>query len=462
MVTAGIFMVARMSPLFELSQTALNFVLLIGATTAFFTGLIGIVQNDIKRVVAYSTLSQLGYMTVALGASAYSAAVYHLMTHAFFKALLFLAAGSVIIGMHHEQDMRRMGGLRKYMPITYWTCVIGTLALTGMPFLSGFYSKDTIIEAAAHVAHETERADAWTYWIAQYGYWAVLLGVFVTSFYSFRLLFLTFHGGERFRDAAPHDDHAIHAVDDHAADDAQPETHHEPDVSAHDAPHPGDDHHDAHGHHGAHEPHESPWVVTIPLILLAIPSLLIGFFTVGPMLKGDFAGEEAHRNFSSGFFQGAIDMLPEHDAMAAWSEEFHGAVDFALHGMNPANGMAAAPFWLALAGFALAWFAYIFRPDFHGRARKAFAPIVRVLENKYGFDDLWIGGFARGGVGLGRFASKRGDAGLIDGIIVDGSAWVVDRTASLLRHLQSGYLYHYAFAMILGLITLLAVLANRA
>ncbi|MEP6908344.1 MAG: NADH-quinone oxidoreductase subunit L, partial [Pseudoxanthomonas sp.] len=271
MVTAGIFMVARMSPLFELSETALNFVLFIGATTAFFTGLIGIVQNDIKRVVAYSTLSQLGYMTVALGVSAYSAAIFHLMTHAFFKALLFLGAGSVIIAMHHEQDMRKMGGLRKYMPITFVTMWIGTLALVGTPFFSGFYSKDTIIEAAAHHAHEANN------WIATYGYWAVLGGVFVTSFYSFRLLYLTFHGKERFRDAQ-HD----HAHDSHA--------------DAHEV-HAQDAHADAHGHddhhgHGAHEPHESPWVVTIPLILLAIPSIAIGFFTIGPMLFAtDWSGQ---------------------------------------------------------------------------------------------------------------------------------------------------------------------------
>src|SRR3990167_2733117 len=263
MVTAGIFMVARMSPLFEMSPAALNFILFIGATTAFWTGLIGMVQNDIKRVVAYSTLSQLGYMTVALGVSAYSAAVYHLMTHAFFKALLFLAAGSVIIGMHHEQDMRKMGGLRKYMPITWITSLIGTLALVGTPFFSGFYSKDTIIEAAAHHAHES------TSWIATYGYWAVLLGVFVTSFYSFRLLYLTFHGRERFRDEVAHDDHAPAAHDDAAAHagDAHADAH------GHDS-HADDAHHDDdHGHHGPVEPKESPWVVTGPLILLPIPSL---------------------------------------------------------------------------------------------------------------------------------------------------------------------------------------------
>ncbi|MGH8025684.1 MAG: NADH-quinone oxidoreductase subunit L, partial [Pseudoxanthomonas sp.] len=303
MVTAGIFMVARMSPLFEMSETALNFVLFIGATTAFFTGLIGIVQNDIKRVVAYSTLSQLGYMTVALGVSAYSAAIFHLMTHAFFKALLFLGAGSVIIAMHHEQDMRKMGGLRKYMPITFITMWIGTLALVGTPFFSGFYSKDTIIEAAAHHAHEAHN------WIATYGYWAVLGGVFVTSFYSFRLLYLTFHGKERFRDA--HDDHG-HGHDDHA----------------HAADHAHDDH-----AHGAHEPHESPWVVTVPLILLAIPSIAIGFFTIGPMLFGtNWMGHHeaaAIPGQALTFFSGAIDFMdPARDTVMALKEEFHGPVAF--------------------------------------------------------------------------------------------------------------------------------------
>ena len=438
MVTAGIFMVARMSPLFELSQTALNFVLFIGATTAFFTGLIGIVQNDIKRVVAYSTLSQLGYMTVALGVSAYSAAVFHLMTHAFFKALLFLAAGSVIIGMHHEQDMRRMGGLRKYMPITYWTSVIGTLALVGTPFFSGFYSKDTIIEAAAHNAHHADS------WVATYGYWAVLGGVLVTSFYSFRLLFMTFHGKERFRDAhadGAHVDAAL-AHDDHAHDD-----------------HAHDDHgHDDGGHgHGAHEPHESPWVVTVPLILLAIPSIVVGFFTVGPMLFGtDWRGQHAAAAVPGqevGFFTGAIDFLdPARDTVAAVGAEFwHGPVAYALH------GMMMPAFWLTVAGLLLAALLYLWKPDLAGRARSAFAPLVRVLEQKYGFDKLWIDGFAGGGVALGR-VSRWIDSTLIDGVVVNGSARVVDLAATLLRRTQTGYLYHYAFAMIIGLIALLAVL----
>lgn len=428
MVTAGIFMVARMSPLFEMSETALNFVLFIGATTAFFTGLIGIVQNDIKRVVAYSTLSQLGYMTVALGVSAYSAAIFHLMTHAFFKALLFLGAGSVIIALHHEQDMRKMGGLRKYMPITFITMWIGTLALVGTPFFSGFYSKDTIIEAAAHHAHEAHT------WVATYGYWAVLGGVFVTSFYSFRLLYLTFHGKERFRDS--HDDHGhgheAHAHDDHA--------------------------HDDHGH-GAHEPHESPWVVTVPLILLAIPSIAIGFFTIGPMLFGtDWMGHHAAASVPGQaltFFSGAIDFMdPARDTVMALKEEFHGPFKFALHGMT------ALPFWLALAGFLAATGLYIFAsPELPARMRhsKVGAFLANILDKKYWMDTLWIGGFAGGGVALGDLSNAI-DSKVIDGVAVNGSAKLVDMAANLLRRTQSGFLYHYAFAMILGLIALLAVL----
>ncbi|WP_374604498.1 NADH-quinone oxidoreductase subunit L [Arenimonas sp.] len=420
MVTAGIFMVARMSPLFEQSETALAFVLFIGATTAFFTGLIGIVQNDIKRVVAYSTLSQLGYMTVALGVSAYSAAVFHLMTHAFFKALLFLAAGSVIIGMHHEQDMRKMGGLKKYMPITYWTSLIGTLALVGTPFLSGYFSKDTIIVAAQQAAEQGG-------WVQQYGYYAVLLGVFVTAFYSFRLLYLTFHGKERFREVAHHEPHAeVHA-----------DAHHDENADAH------------HGHHGPVEPHESPWVVTVPLVLLAIPSIFIGFFTVGPMLFGDF-------------FRGAIEVMPAHDTVARagellWHDEygwFMAAVKFGAHAIE------SVVFWLAFAGFGLATYIYLFNPALADRLAKLFAPVVRLLENKYGFDDLWIKGFAGGGIKLGKFSWKRGDAGLIDGLLVNGSATLVDRIAGLVRHVQTGRLYNYAFAMIIGLIVLLAVLVK--
>ena len=414
MVTAGIFMVARMSPIFEFSPTALHFVLFIGATTALFTGLIGIIQNDVKRVVAYSTLSQLGYMTVALGVSAYSAAVFHLMTHAFFKALLFLAAGSVIIGMHHEQDMRKMGGLKKYMPITYWTSLIGTLALVGTPFFSGFYSKDTIIEAAAHVAHGG-------HWINTYAYWAVMLGVFVTSFYSFRLLYLTFHGKERFEthsDESHHaESHEIHGNEAHPAHDN----------NAHDA---------HHGHGGL--PHESPWVVTVPLILLAIPSIFIGYFTIGPMLFG-------------GFFTGAIEVLPQNDVIKVLGEEFHGPFTFALHGMQ----MPA--FWLALSGFALATYIYLFNIRVAERAQKIFALPIRILENKYGFDDLWVKGFAGGSIALGGKAWKYIDAGLIDGVMVNGTANLVGRIARGIRGTQTGRLTTYAFAMIVGLIAMLAI-----
>ncbi len=440
MVTAGIFMVTRMSPLFELSPTALNFVLFIGATTAFFTGLIGIVQNDIKRVVAYSTLSQLGYMTVALGVSAYSAAVFHLMTHAFFKALLFLGAGSVIIAMHHEQDMRKMGGLRKYMPITFITMWIGTLALVGTPFFSGFYSKDTIIEAAQHHAHVSSS------WVATYGYWAVLGGVIVTSFYSFRLLFLTFHGKERFRDA--HDDHSHgHDHADHHAADVHADAHH------------GDAHHDDHGHgHGPHEPHETPWVVTLPLILLAIPSILIGFFSIGPMLYGtDWAGHHAEHGIPGqvhSFFTGVVEFYdPARNTIGALAEEFHGPVAFALH------GMMAPAFFLTVAGFLLAVLFYLWKPELATKSRKTFAPLVSVLENKYGFDKLWIGGFAGGGIKLGK-VSRAIDTNIVDGVVVNGSARLIDLAANLLRRTQSGFLYHYAFAMIIGLIALLGVLMH--
>jgi len=412
MVTAGIFMVARMSPIFELSQTALAFVLFIGATTAFFTGLIGIVQNDIKRVVAYSTLSQLGYMTVALGVSAYSAAIFHLMTHAFFKALLFLGAGSVIIGMHHEQDMRRMGGLRKYMPITHLTMWIGTLALVGTPFFSGYFSKDSIILAAQVAAGQGG-------WVQQYAYWAVLLGVFVTSVYSFRLLYLTFFGEERFRQV-----------------------------------HEGSSAHDVHESHDAHasEPHESPWVVTVPLVILAVFSIGVGFFTVGPMLFGDF-------------FDGAIFVAAANDSLAGvahkvWHAD-HGwvsaAVAFGLHFWS------SPVFWLAFAGFALTTYVYLYNPSLVERIRATLHLPVRVLENKYGFDDLWMKGLAGGSVKLGRALWKRIDAGLIDGLIVNGSTALVDRVAGIVRVAQTGRLYHYAFAMIVGLSALLGglILALR-
>ena len=396
MVTAGIFMVARMSPLFELSSTALSFVLFIGATGAFWTGLIGMVQNDIKRVVAYSTLSQLGYMTVALGVSAYSAAVYHLMTHAFFKALLFLGAGSVIIGMHHEQDMFKMGGLRKYMPITHITMWLGTLALVAMPFFSGYYSKDTIIVAAELHAHANP-GDM----IAQYGMWAVILGTFVTSFYSFRLLYLTFFGEERFRHAQVDHGHA----------------------------------HDDHGH-GAHEPHESPWVVTVPLVLLGIASVVIGYFTAGPMLFGDF-------------FTGSIHVLQENNVVAKIAEEFHGPVAFALH------GFMTLPFWLAFLGFATATLLYIIKPELRTGVVRALAAPIKVLQRKFYMDDLWIGGLAGGSLKLGQ-GSNLIDSRVIDGA-VNGSVSLTGMVAAMARKVQSGYLYHYAFAMILGLIALLAM-----
>ncbi|GHE35160.1 NADH-quinone oxidoreductase subunit L [Vulcaniibacterium thermophilum] len=436
MVTAGIFMVARMSPLFEQSPTALELVLFVGATTAFFTGLIGIVQNDIKRVVAYSTLSQLGYMTVALGVSAYSAAVYHLMTHAFFKALLFLAAGSVIIGMHHEQDMRKMGGLRKHMPVTYWTSLIGTLALVGTPLFSGFYSKDAIIEAAHHASQHG------TGWVADYAYWAVLLGAFVTAFYSFRLLYLTFHGPERFREphAHGHDAHGAQAHESHA------HLQHAADEHGH-----GAHAHDDHGHHGPVEPHESPKVVTIPLILLAIPSIFVGMFTAGPMLFGtDWTGKLQQLPF----FLGAIDVAAARDPLVAIANEVwngKGPFAFALH------GFVTPTFAMAFGGFLLATVMYLWKPELPARARRLFATPIRILEAKYGFDHLWINGFAGGGVVLGKL-SRVFDSAVIDGVFVNGSARVVELTARLARRVQSGYLYHYAFAMILGLIVLLAVL----
>ncbi len=410
MVTAGIFMVARMSPLYEMSDTALSFVMVIGATTALFTGLIGIVQNDVKRVVAYSTLSQLGYMTVALGVSAYSAAIFHLMTHAFFKALLFLGAGSVIIAMHHEQDMRYMGGLRKYMRITFITGWLGTLALTGMPGFSGFFSKDAIIDAAK----ESHR------WGHSYAYACVLLGVFVTALYSFRLIYLTYHGKERFVVEHGHDDHAHADAHGHAHDEEHEDS--------------------AHGHHEPghleHAPHESPWVVTLPLILLAIPSVIIGWLTVQPLLFGDFFGS-------------AIQVHEANDVLKEMGHEFHGPLAMVLH------GFLGLPFWLALAGFATATYIYLFNPSVADKVAKLFAPVVRMLENKYWIDDLYFAVFAKGGLKLGRGLWKGGDATVIDGVLIDGSASLVQRIALVVRRVQSGYLYHYAFAMILGLILLL-------
>ena len=372
MVTAGIFMVARMSPLFELSETALSVVIVIGAITALFMAFLGLIQNDIKRVVAYSTLSQLGYMTVALGASAYAAGIFHLMTHAFFKALLFLAAGSVIIAMHHEQDMRKMGGLRKYLPITYWTTVIGSLALAGIPPFAGFFSKDAIIEAV----------HASTIPGAGFAYAAVMIGVFVTAFYSFRLLFMTFHGKPRM------DEHTRHHL------------------------------------------HESPWMVT-PLVLLAIPSMYAGWVYLKPMLF-------------EGFFGGAIQVLPQHDVLATLKEDFQGTAAFVLH------GMVSLPFWLAVFGIATAALFYLKRPEFPRLIKERFSWVYAVLEKKYGLDDFNDWFFAGGVRKLGTVLWKVGDVKIIDGFFVNGTARTVGWVSSIIRHFQSGYIYHYAFAMLIG------------
>lgn len=409
MVTAGIFMVTRMSPLFELSDTALSFVLVIGAITALFMGFLGMIQNDIKRVVAYSTLSQLGYMTVALGASAYSVAVFHLMTHAFFKALLFLAAGSVIIGLHHDQDIRNMGGLRKYMPITWITSLVGSLALIGTPFFAGFYSKDSIIEAVAesHIAG------------SGFAYFAVLSSVFVTAFYSFRMYFLVFHGEERFGK-----DHGAH----HAGN------HEDEEVTA--------DHH--HGLAPGEKPHESPWVVTLPLVLLAIPSVVIGAITIKPLLFGDF--------FKHGVaFKDVIYVGENHHAMKELAEAFPGWLEMALHSVT------TPVLWLAIAGVALPWFFYMKRPDIPAAIKQRFSGLYTLLDNKYYMDAINDAVFARGGRLLGAGLWKGGDQGLIDGLVVNGAARVVAWFASVSRYLQSGYIYHYAFAMILGMLILLTM-----
>ena len=378
MVTAGIFMVARMSPLYELSETALAFVLVIGSITAFFMGLLGLIQHDIKRVVAYSTLSQLGYMTVALGASAYAAGIFHLMTHAFFKALLFLAAGSVIIAMHHVQDMRQMGGLKKYMPITYWTSLIGSLALIGFPGFSGFFSKDAIIEA---VHASTNPA-------AGIAYWAVLLGVFVTALYSFRMFFLVFHGEERM------DEHTKHHL------------------------------------------HETPWVVTVPLILLAIPSVMIAWPTVGPMLF-------------QGYFDGVIHVAANHDVLGTLGEGYTGPWGFLLH------GLMAPPLYLALAGVATAYYLYMVNPSLPAKIKQSLAPLHTLLENNYYADKFNEIFFAGGSRMLGAFLWKNGDMRMIDSTIVDGSAKTVGWISGIVRRVQSGALYHYAFAMIVGLAAML-------
>ena len=377
MVTAGIFMVARMSPLFEYSTTALSVVIIVGGTTALFTGLLGIVQNDIKRVVAYSTLSQLGYMTVALGASAYAAGIFHLATHAFFKALLFLAAGSVIIALHHEQDMRKMGGLRKYMPITYWTSVIGTLALIGFPGFSGFFSKDVLIEAV----------HASSTWGAGYAFWCVLLGVFVTALYSFRMLFLVFHGQERLD---PH-------VKEHL--------------------------------------HETGYVVTGPLIALAIPSVFIGWFTIGPVLFGNF-------------FADSIFVLEQQDVVAELAAGFHGPLAFVMHAFV---NFSSPALYLAAAGGFVAWFLYLFRPELPAQIKQRFLILHRLLINKYYFDWFIEHILAPSVHRLGVTLSAVGDQRIIDGALVNGSAHVVAQMAGIVRRIQSGYLYHYAFAMIIGL-----------
>ena len=397
MVTAGIFMVARMSPLFELSDAALSFVMVIGAITALFMGFLGIIQNDIKRVIAYSTLSQLGYMTVALGASVYSAAVFHLMTHAFFKALLFLAAGSVIIGMHHNQDIRWMGGVRKYMPITWITFLLGSLALIGTPLFSGFYSKDTIIEAVAE-SH---------LWGSGFAYFAVLAGVFVTAFYSFRLYFLVFHGKERYNQNP----------------DVQHDEHHG---------HDGDVHQNK-----QQKPHESSWVVTLPLVLLAIPSVFIGYMTIKPMLYGNF-------------FEGAIYInLEQHPAMRELANLFRGPVEMAIHGLS------AAPFWLALSGVILAYYLYVINPALPAAIKRKVGPVYQLLDNKYYLDWFNENVLARGTRGLGTFLWKVGDQKLIDGALVNGSWKIIGWMSSMVRQLQSGYIYHYAFGMIMGIFVLM-------
>jgi NADH-quinone oxidoreductase subunit L len=398
MVTAGIFMVARMSPLFELSSTALSVVLIIGSITALFMGFLGVIQNDIKRVVAYSTLSQLGYMTVALGASAYSVAIFHLMTHAFFKALLFLGAGSVIMGMHHDQDIRNMGNLKKYMPVTWITSLIGSLALIGTPFLSGFYSKDSIIEAA----------QASTIAGSGFAYFAVLVGVFVTAFYSFRMYFLVFHGAEKWR-AVKHDCH-----------------------------------HDDHHHHGlmpTDEPHEPGWVIKLPLILLAIPSVFIGYIAIEPMLYGDF--------FKDVIWVDSAAHPAMHELTHHWHSVFHTSAGMALH------GLMSLPFMLAASGVALAWFFYMKRPDIPAKIQTKFSTINHILENKYGFDTFNERVFAAGSRFIGNKLWQIGDVSIIDGAMVNGTANLIGKLSAVVRKLQTGLIYHYAFAMIIGVFLML-------
>ena len=400
MVTAGIFMVARMSPLFELSDTARSVVLVIGGITAFFMALIAIVQYDIKRVVAYSTLSQLGYMTVALGASAYGAAMFHLMTHAFFKAVLFLGAGSVIVALHHEQDMRKMGGLRKYMPITYATMLIGALANAGFPPFAGFFSKDTIIEAV-HASHT---------WGSGFAYLATLFGVFIGGLYSFRLIFFAFHGKERFETG-----HAGHGHDAHGHDD-----------------HPG---------HG-HAPHESPAVITVPLILLAFFSIVSGW-VIGRVVFGDYFGS-------------SIVVAPAHEWIAEMAHEFPGVAGMMVHGLT------SLPFWFAVAGLATAWYLYIVRPDLPAVIREKAGLLTTILEHKYGFDEFNQWFFANGAVKVGTGLWKGGDVAVIDGVLVNGSARLIGAIAGVVRWLQSGFIYHYAFSMIIGVFVLLTLFGMLA
>jgi len=385
MVTAGVFMVARMSPIFEQSEVALNFILVIGATTALFMGFLGVIQNDIKRVIAYSTLSQLGYMVVALGASAYSVAIFHLLTHAFFKALLFLGAGSVIIAMHHEQDMRKMGNLKKYMPITYVTMLIGSLALIGTPFFSGFYSKDAIIEVG-HFSQLTA---------STYAYICVLIGVFFTALYSFRLFFMVFHTNERM--------------------DNETKSH----------------------------LRESPAVVWIPLVALAIPSIFIGYLLAPSVMSGDF-------------FDGSIVVLEQHNSIAPIVEHNQHPLSLALESVKH------LPFWLALAGVGTAYMFVVWRPEWASKTKKMLGPINHVLENNYYFDKLYINYFSAGGVGLGKKFWRWIDMAIIDGVMVNGTASLVSGISARLRRIQSGYLYHYVFVMVFGLLALLGWLYWRA
>ncbi len=396
MVTAGLFMVSRMSPMYELSTTALSVIMVIGAITALFMGFLGTIQNDIKRVVAYSTLSQLGYMTVALGVSAYSVAMFHVMTHAFFKALLFLAAGSVIIGMHHDQDMRNMGGLRKYMPITWFTMLLGNLALIGTPLFSGFYSKDSIIEAV-HASNLPGSG---------FAYFAVLASVFVTAFYAFRQYFIVFHGKERWREAKH-------------------------------------DHHDDHGHHHglkpSDNPHESPWVVTLPLILLAIPSVIIGYIAIEPMLYGDF-------------FKNVIYVNHElHPVMHIMKEEFHGAMAMVSHSLH------TPVLYLAIGGVLAAWFLYVKAPQLPAKIAQTFRPVYVLFENKYYLDNIYFAVFAKGTRALGTFFWKAIDTAIIDNGLVNGAAKLVGAVAGQVRRLQTGFIYTYAAAMVSGVLVLIVV-----